>query len=188
MTAASRPRPGAGSSVAVGEAVAHHDPRGVQDHDHARCRRRAALIVAPFVDGSAAGQGCASRTYGAFLALVYVLQTVGELCLSPIGLSMVTKLAPLRHVCLAMGGWFLPTAIGNNLSGIFAGHVSGERGMTVASALAGFTFRFWLLLGAGGLLLLIAPRINQLMHGCGSRAGPARRIQRGAPSRGTMPA
>ena len=160
--------------MAVGEAVAHHDPRGVQDHDHARCRRRAALIVAPFVDGSAAGQGCASRTYGAFLALVYVLQTVGELCLSPIG--------------LAMGGWFLPTAIGNNLSGIFAGHVSGERGMTVASALAGFTFRFWLLLGAGGLLLLIAPRINQLMHGCGSRAGPARRIQRGAPSRGTMPA
>ena len=99
------------------------------------------------------------------LVLVYVLQTVGELCLSPIGLSMVTKLAPLRHVGLAMGGWFLSTAIGNNLSGIFAGHVSGERGMTVASALAGFTFSFWLLLGAGGLLLLIAPRINRLMHG-----------------------
>lgn len=99
------------------------------------------------------------------LVLVYVLQTVGELCLSPIGLSMVTKLAPMRLVGLAMGGWFLSTAIGNNLSGIFAGGVSGETGMTVASALEGFTFSFWLLLGAGGLLFLIAPLINRLMHG-----------------------
>lgn len=99
------------------------------------------------------------------LVLVYVMQTVGELCLSPIGLSMVTKLAPLRYVGLAMGGWFLSTAIGNNLSGIFAGHVSGETGMTVQSALEGFTFSFWLLAGAGALLFLIAPLINKLMHG-----------------------
>src|SRR3546814_15294038 len=49
------------------------------------------------------------------LVLVYVMQTIGELCLSPIGLSMVTKLAPLRYVGLAMGGWFLSTANGNNL-------------------------------------------------------------------------
>jgi proton-dependent oligopeptide transporter, POT family len=99
------------------------------------------------------------------LVLVYVLQTVAELCLSPIGLSMVTKLAPSKVVGLAMGGWFLSTAIGNNLSGIFAGSVSGETGMTVASALNGFTFSFWLLLGAGVLLFLIAPLINKLMHG-----------------------
>jgi POT family proton-dependent oligopeptide transporter len=99
------------------------------------------------------------------LALCYVLQTVGELCLSPIGLSMVTKLAPLRYVGLAMGGWFLSISIGNNLSGIFAGHVSGESGMTVASALEGFTFSFYLLLGAGIVLFLIAPLINRLMHG-----------------------
>ena len=99
------------------------------------------------------------------LVLVYVLQTVAELCLSPIGLSMVTKLAPSKVVGLAMGGWFLSTAIGNNLSGIFAGSVSGETGMTVASALAGFTFSFWLLLGAGVVLFLIAPLINKLMHG-----------------------
>jgi POT family proton-dependent oligopeptide transporter len=99
------------------------------------------------------------------LVVVYVLQTVGELCLSPIGLSMVTKLAPMRYVGLAMGGWFLSTAIGNNLSGIFAGHVSGETGMTVGSALEGFTFSFWLLAGAGVFLFLIAPLINRLMHG-----------------------
>ena len=64
-----------------------------------------------------------------------------------------------------MGGWFLSTAIGNNLSGIFAGAVSGEAGMTMTSALAGYTFGFWALLGAGVLLFLIAPLINKLMHG-----------------------
>ncbi len=99
------------------------------------------------------------------LALCYVFQTVGELCLSPIGLSMVTKLAPMKYVGLAMGGWFLSTAIGNNLSGIFAGEVSGEAGLTVASALSGFTFSFYLLLGAGVVLFLIAPIIQKFMHG-----------------------
>jgi len=99
------------------------------------------------------------------LFTVYIIQTVGELCLSPIGLSMVTKLAPMRLVGFGMGGWFLSTGIGNNLSGIFAGHVSGETGMTTASALAGYTFGFWALVIPGVLLFLIAPLIQRLMHG-----------------------
>ena len=99
------------------------------------------------------------------LFTVYIVQTVGELCLSPIGLSMVTKLAPLRLVGFGMGGWFLSTGIGNNLSGIFAGHVSGETGMTTTSALAGYTFGFWALVIPGLLLFLIAPLIQRLMHG-----------------------
>ena len=99
------------------------------------------------------------------LFTVYVIQSIGELCLSPIGLSMVTKLAPLRLVGLGMGGWFLSTGIGNNLSGIFASGVSGETGMTVQSALSGYTFGFWILLGGGVLLFLIAPLIQKLMHG-----------------------
>jgi len=99
------------------------------------------------------------------LVLCYVLQTVGELCLSPIGLSMVTKLAPPRLVGLAMGGWFLSLAVGGNLSGLLAGRISGESGMTAASALDGFTFSFWLLAGAGVLLLAVSPLINRLMHG-----------------------
>ncbi len=99
------------------------------------------------------------------LFMVYVIQSVGELCLSPIGLSMTTKLAPTRLVGFAMGGWFLSTGIGNNLSGIFASHVSGSEGMTVASAQAGYTFGFWILLGFGVLLFLIAPLIQKLMHG-----------------------
>jgi POT family proton-dependent oligopeptide transporter len=99
------------------------------------------------------------------LFMVYVLQSVGELCLSPIGLSMVTKLAPTRLVGLGMGGWFLSTGIGNNLSGIFASAVSGESGMSVTSALSGYTFGFWSLMAGGVLLFLVAPLIQKLMHG-----------------------
>jgi POT family proton-dependent oligopeptide transporter len=99
------------------------------------------------------------------LFMVYVIQSVGELCLSPIGLSMVTKLAPVRLVGLGMGGWFLSTGIGNNLSGIFASHISGEKGMSVESALGGYTFGFYALIGSGILLFLIAPLIQKLMHG-----------------------
>ncbi|MFA9219089.1 MAG: peptide MFS transporter [Sphingomonadaceae bacterium] len=99
------------------------------------------------------------------LAMVYVLQSVGELCLSPIGLSMVTKLAPTRLVGLGMGGWFLSTGIGNNLSGIFASMVSGESGMSVTSALDGYTLGFYALMGGGVILFLIAPLIQKLMHG-----------------------
>ncbi|UTY59826.1 peptide MFS transporter [Massilia sp. erpn] len=99
------------------------------------------------------------------LFMVYVIQSIGELCLSPIGLSMVTKLAPTRLVGMGMGGWFLSTGIGNNLSGMFASHVSGESGMSVASALSGYTFGFYSLVGGGIVLFLIAPLIQKLMHG-----------------------
>lgn len=99
------------------------------------------------------------------LTAVYVIQSVGELCLSPIGLSMVTKLAPTRLVGLGMGGWFLSTGIGNNLSGLFASAVSGETGMNVTSALSGYTFGFWALMGAGVILFLLAPLVQKLMHG-----------------------
>jgi len=99
------------------------------------------------------------------LVMVYGIQSVGELCLSPIGLSMVTKLAPVRLVGFGMGGWFLSTGIGNNLSGIFASGVSGETGMTTASALSGYTFGFYALMAAGGILFLAAPLVNKLMHG-----------------------
>ncbi|GGD45385.1 peptide MFS transporter [Pseudoxanthomonas indica] len=99
------------------------------------------------------------------LFAVYWIQSIGELCLSPIGLSMVTKLAPVRLVGFGMGGWFLSTGIGNNLSGIFASHVSGEQGMNVDSALSGYTFGFWTLIISGALLFLIAPLVQKLMHG-----------------------
>jgi POT family proton-dependent oligopeptide transporter len=65
-----------------------------------------------------------------WLLLGYLLQTTGELCLSPVGLSMVTKLAPARIVSTVMGAWFLATAFSNYLAGIIAtftgvGHGAG---------------------------------------------------------------
>ncbi|MGD9790458.1 MAG: peptide MFS transporter [Phycisphaerales bacterium] len=56
----------------------------------------------------------------AFLVLGYALHTTGELCLSPVGLSMVTKLSPTRIVSTVMGGWFLATAFSNYLAGLIA--------------------------------------------------------------------
>lgn len=53
---------------------------------------------------------------------VYFLQTVGELCLSPVGLSMVTKLSPVKFTSLLMGTWFLSSFAANLLAGSFAGH------------------------------------------------------------------
>ncbi len=63
------------------------------------------------------------------------------------------------------GRLVLSTGIGNNLSGIFASHVSGTEGMSVASALSGYTFGFWALVIPGVLLFVIAPLIQRLMHG-----------------------
>jgi POT family proton-dependent oligopeptide transporter len=99
------------------------------------------------------------------LIACYTLQTLGELCLSPIGLSMVSKLVPRDKAGLAFGGWFLSTAIGNNFSGLLASDISGASGMTIASALGGFTFSFWLLVGASALLFVCGPWIGRLMHG-----------------------
>ena len=50
----------------------------------------------------------------------YGVITVGELCLSPMGLSLVSKLSPVRLTSLMMGGWFLSTSIGNKMSGVLA--------------------------------------------------------------------
>lgn len=52
----------------------------------------------------------------------YAVFTVGEICISPLGLSLVSKLAPQRFTALLMGGWFLATAIGGKLAGILAGY------------------------------------------------------------------
>jgi len=102
------------------------------------------------------------------LAACYLFKTIGELHLAPIGLSMVTQLAPANMTGVTMGAWFLSISIGNSLAGWFSAQISaagGKPGLTVASALNGFTLSFWLLLGAGVCVLLISPLISRLMHG-----------------------
>jgi len=105
-----------------------------------------------------------------FLALCYLLHTTGELCLSPIGLSMVTKLADEKEVGLAMGGWFLSIAMAQYVAGLIAAIASGGGGhgqaMTGMDQYANVYMQlFWLGLGFGVLYLVAAPAINKLMHG-----------------------
>lgn len=61
-----------------------------------------------------------------WLILTYLLHTMGELCLSPVGLSSVTKLAPKRFVGQMMGIWFLATSLGNLMAGLMAGRFNPE--------------------------------------------------------------
>ena len=71
--------------------------------------------------GSHVGLNGAIKVSMVWLLLYYLVITVGELCLSPMGLSLVTKLSPKRLVGLMMGGWFLATSIGNKLAGFISG-------------------------------------------------------------------
>ncbi len=110
-----------------------------------------------------------------FLAFCYLLHTTGELCLSPIGLSMVTKLAAEKETGMAMGGWFLSIAMAQYVAGIIAAIASGGGdGGHGAAAVAGagiaqysetYMMLFWVGLGFGIAYLVVAPLINKLMHG-----------------------
>jgi POT family proton-dependent oligopeptide transporter len=65
--------------------------------------------------------GGMAKASGLWLVGTYGIITIGELCLSPMGLALVSKLAPKRVAALMMGGWFLATAIGNKMAGVLAG-------------------------------------------------------------------
>jgi amino acid/peptide:H+ symporter len=71
--------------------------------------------------GGLLSDGGSVKVSGLWLAGFYMIVTLGELCLSPMGLSLVTKLSPKRLVGLTMGGWFLAVSFGNNFSGFFGG-------------------------------------------------------------------
>jgi proton-dependent oligopeptide transporter, POT family len=97
-----------------------------------------------------------------WLVGLFFLQTVGELFLSPVGLSTMTKLAPERMVGLVLGVWFLAAAWGNKLAGVLGGGFTA----TDANALAIFFLQQAALVGVATLaLLLFVPWLKQLMRG-----------------------
>jgi len=94
-----------------------------------------------------------------WLLVVYLLHTLGELCLSPVGLSMVTKLAPATFASLLMGCWFLSSALANLVGGIFAGNYDSMSLTTffmIPTATAGVSAL---------LLYLLSKPISRWMHG-----------------------
>lgn len=92
-----------------------------------------------------------------WLIVTYFLHTCGELCLSPVGLSSMTKLAPKSRVSQMMGVWFVATAVGN----LFAGIMAGQLETLAPDSL------FWsvaMMVGGGGIVALIAsPFVKRLM-------------------------
>jgi POT family proton-dependent oligopeptide transporter len=89
----------------------------------------------------------------------YGVITIGELLLSPMGLSLVSKLSPVRITSLMMGGWFLATSIGNKLSGILAS--MWDKYENKANF---FWLNFLLLMSAAAMLFLLLKRLNKVMR------------------------
>ena len=94
-----------------------------------------------------------------WLVWAYFIQELGELCLSPVGLSLVTKVAPARLVSLLMGMFFLSNALGNWLAGWSTRFVSTAPLTTLFAVIAGIT------IGAGLILFLLLRPLRNLMGG-----------------------
>ena len=114
-----------------------------------------------------------------WLVALYVLHTIGELCLSPIGLSMVSKLAPVRFGSLLMGTWYLSSAFSNKFAGTLSSYIppSAEdvaAGIAHYRSLLGFQITnlydfftvFIVMSGAAAIILLILSGwLKKMMHG-----------------------
>lgn len=98
-----------------------------------------------------------------WLVLVYLFYTMGELCISPVGLSYVSKLVPARMIAFMFGVWYLAVAIGMKLAGIF-----GENVAKIAEE-KGISYFFWMLAIVSFVLatfsIVMRPIIRKLMHG-----------------------
>jgi POT family proton-dependent oligopeptide transporter len=116
------------------------------------------LVMAGAAKLVAGGQ----KVWPTWLITTYVLHSIGELCLSPVGLSSVTKLAPRRLVGQMMGTWFLATALGNLIAGLLAGQFRAD----AVDQMPALYLRIVLTtVGTGLLLLLFARPVKSLMAG-----------------------
>jgi POT family proton-dependent oligopeptide transporter len=97
-----------------------------------------------------------------WLIFTYMFHTWGELCLSPVGLSSMSKLAPPRFVGQALGLWFLATALGTGLAGKFAGEFDASN---VAAMPGQYLWLFWWGAIGGAVMFLITPFAKKLMGG-----------------------
>jgi len=109
---------------------------------------------------SAVAQKTGARVSPMWLVAVYFAHTLGELCLSPVGLSTVTKLAPIRIAALMMGVWFTSISLGSKFGGWIAGHFDPAGSLpTLFLYVAGFS------LGAAVVLIFLIKPIRRLMAG-----------------------
>lgn len=109
----------------------------------------------------AAGTG--NLTPVLFIFLIYLLHTTGELCLSPVGLSAMNRLAPAHMASLIMGTWFFASATGNFAAGLIASAVGAE-GAGPDRVLEVYSTVGWVAVGVGVAVIAISPVIKKLMH------------------------
>ncbi len=98
-----------------------------------------------------------------WLVSVYVLLTLGELMLSPIGLSMITKLAPTKLVSVVMGLWMASFAAGNYMAGMLEGILNNLNAKGHHIEL--YPFIMWVMFATGLIIVLISPLLNKAMKG-----------------------
>ena len=100
-----------------------------------------------------------------FVFLIYLLQTTGELCLSPVGLSAMNRLAPKFMASLIMGAWFYMTAVGNFVAGKIGEATGGEGGeMTKEATLSVYDKIGWVTIGVGVVVMALSPVVKRWMH------------------------
>ncbi len=98
-----------------------------------------------------------------WLILAYLFHTIGELCLSPVGLSYVSKLVPARMIALMFGMWYIAIAIGNKLAATFGGQIEN---ITEEYSLSTFFLIFTIVPFIAGILMYaLNPLLKKLMHG-----------------------
>lgn len=106
-----------------------------------------------------------------WLIWIYLMLTLAELCVSPVGLSMVTKLSPARTVGLLMGTWFLFTAMGNYVAGWISsltgsgGHGASSAQLDVVATMEVYTNIGLLSFGIGVVIFVFTPLMKKYMHG-----------------------
>jgi len=100
-----------------------------------------------------------------FVFLIYLLHTTGELCLSPVGLSAMNRLAPSFMASLIMGAWFYMTAVGNFVAGKIGEATGGEGGeMSKELTLAIYSKIGWITIGVSVVVLALSPIVKKWMH------------------------
>ncbi|CAN5665749.1 peptide MFS transporter [soil metagenome] len=110
---------------------------------------------------TAAGPG--GLTPVVFIFLIYLLHTTGELCLSPVGLSAMNRLAPAHLAGLIMGTWFFASATGNFAAGLIAA-AAGAEGAGPEQVIDVYSRVGWIAVGVGVAMIVIAPLVKRLMH------------------------
>ena len=101
-----------------------------------------------------------SKVLPYWLLVTYLLHTFGELCLSPVGLSYYTKLAPKRFVGQMMGMWFLATSLGNLVAGLIAGEFDANN---IPAMPGQYMHIVYFTVGVGAVLLIISRPVKRLM-------------------------